>query len=356
MIDSNQFQVFIATYKRPEMLARQLDSLLGQTFRPQEITVLDNASDVVTRQIVESRVPRGARYVDTSALGSLGNMKFAIAHTHETGYVAVFHDDDCVAPTYFESVAKVISAATPGKYSIVVGAYRECEPSGIYLPSEPPHTRGLVLDGAEWALHAYAGMSGKYPFAFYRGDRFKTVDIDRLYADYGRACDNAVLLQTVGKNGCAAWMSYPFCVYVRHSGQDSVNSETLPDIRVFARLDALYARFMGHSLRTLPGFVYTFLCRRKLSSAYKRRGKRTISYSQFLSFARQLGALPAVHHLFHGVSNHLTQALVRSFAIRTLACREVELADGSSVICRPQVLSLWRGKLIRRGILSRSEA
>ena len=114
MIDSNQLQVFIATYRRPEMLSRQLDSLLDQTFRPAEITVLDNAADAATRQIIESRVPRGARYVATSDLGPLGNMKFAVAHAHDTGYVAVFHDDDCVAPTYFEAVAKVISAGGGG--------------------------------------------------------------------------------------------------------------------------------------------------------------------------------------------------------------------------------------------------
>lgn len=329
MIDPEQLQVFIATYRRPEMLARQLDSLLDQTFRPREITVLDNASDAATRQIVESRAPRGARYVATSDLGSLGNMKFAIAHAHDTGYVAVFHDDDCVAPTYFESVAKVISAGGGG-YSVVVGACRECEPSDFQFPTEPPHTRGLVLTGADWALHMYAGILCKYPFAFYRADRFRMLDIEQIYADYGRACDIAILLSTVEDGGRAAYLTHPFCLYGYHPGRDSVNPATFPDVRVFARLNALYARFLGHSLRTLPGFVYTFLCRRNLHSAYKRRGKRTLSYSDFLSFARQLGALPAVHHLFHGVSNHLTQAWVRSFAIRTLARREVELTEGRS--------------------------
>lgn len=325
MIDPEQLQVFIATYRRPEMLARQLDSLLDQTFRPQEITVLDNASDEATRHIVKSRAQRGARYVDTSALGPLGNMKFAISHTRETGYVAVFHDDDCVAPTYFESVAKVISAASPGEYSVVVGACRKCGLDDICLPSEPPHTRGLVLNGVGWALHTYVGESGKYPFAFYRADRFKTLDIDRLYADYGRTCDNAVLLQTVGKNGCAAWLSYPFCVYVLHPGQDGMNPATLPDIRVFARLGALYARFMGTSLRTLSGFTYVFLCSRGLRSAYKRRGRKTLTYKEYLSLARKLGALPIAHHLFHGLSNHLTQKWVRRFAVWMLARREVEL-------------------------------
>lgn len=325
MIDPNTFQVFVATYKRPEMLARQLDSLLGQTFRPQEMTVLDNASDAATRHIVESRAPRGARYVDTSALGPLGNMKFAISHTHETGYVAVFHDDDCVAPTYFEAVAKVISAAAPGKYSIVVGACRKCRQDAICLPSEPPHTRGIVLNGVEWALHTCAGVSGKYPFAFYRADRFKTLDIDRLYADYGRTCDNAVLLETVGKDGCAAWMSYPFCVYVMHPGQDGMNPATLPDIRVFARLGALYARFMGTSLRTLSGFMYVFLCSRGLRSTYKRRGRKTLTYKEYISLAREMGAFPISHHLFHGISNHLTQKWVRQFAVWMLERREVEL-------------------------------
>lgn len=326
MIAPDALQVFVATYKRPEMLARQLDSLLDQTFRPPEITVLDNASDAATRQTVESRAPRGARYVATSDLGPLGNMKFAIAHAHDTGYVAVFHDDDCVAPTYFESVAKVISAGGRG-YSVVVGACRECEPSDFRFPTEPPHTRGLVLTGADWALHMYAGILGKYPFAFYRADRFRMLDIEQLYADYGRACDISILLSTVEDCGRVAYLTYPFCLYGYHSGQDSANPATFPDVRVFARLDALYARFMGLSLRTLPGFVYTFLCRRNLHSAYKRRGKRTLSYSGFLSFARQLGALPAVHHLFLGVSNHLTQKWARQFAIWMLERREVELTE-----------------------------
>ena len=178
----------------------------------------------------------------------------------------------------------------------------------------------------------YAGILGKYPFAFYRADRFRTLDIERIYADYGRACDIAILLSAVDGGGRAAYLTYPFCLYGYYPGQDSVNPATFPDVRVFARLDALYARFMGHSLRTLSGFVYVFLCRRNLHSAYKRRGQKTLSYSAFLSFARQSGALPAVHHLFHCISNHLTQAWVRAFALRSLARREVELTKGGSII------------------------
>ena len=58
-METDKLQVFVATYDRPRLLARQLDSILSQTCPPREVTVLDNGSNPKTREVVLSRAERG---------------------------------------------------------------------------------------------------------------------------------------------------------------------------------------------------------------------------------------------------------------------------------------------------------
>ena len=318
----NELKVFLATYNRPEMMARQLDSILCQTVRPDVVTVLDNGADPRTRQSVEARAEKGARYCSTSHLGPAGNTLTAQELCRDGKYVAVFHDDDMLHPQYLEYVMKVIEAHP--HIALVVGSCVIQDADRFVLPRDRPHGRGLLLGSRDWASLMFNVGTRKYPFAFYEVTRFRSLDIEKISSACGRAGDLRVLMDAVS-DGEAAFLTFPFAIYGAHPGQDSYNPDTFPDVRCYANLYACFRRHMGDDLRTWAGFSYAFRCGRVLRSAYKRRGKKTLSYRDYLSYARQVGAIPPCAHLLRPISNHLTQKWVSKLVERSLFSNMREL-------------------------------
>lgn len=316
----NDLKVFVTTFDRPEMLARQLDSLLAQTVRPDVVTVLDNGTNPLTRETAEARAAQGVRYVNTHDLGVRGNGIMSKRLCGKDGYVAFFHDDDMVSPMYFEYVLRVVNAH-PG-VALVVGNAIVRLVSEFAFPAEAPHGRGLLLDGRDWAMLMFCCGACKYPFAFYRADLYGELDVLELHDSFGRAFDIPLLMRVVGSGGQAAFLAYPFGVYGLHPGQDSNDLQTLPSAFDMARFSGEFHRYMGDDLLTLAGFSYVFKCRRVLKSAYKRRCRKDVPYSEYLAFARRIGALPRKALLFTGISNHLTQHLVEKFVAWRFRRRE----------------------------------
>lgn len=308
-MENDKLQVFVATYDRPRLLARQLDSILSQTCPPREVTVLDNGSNPKTREVVLSRAERGARHCSTGDLGLLGNMLTAQRLAKDGCHVAVFHDDDVLDPHYFAFVSKLLNRHPD--LALVVGESVQLPVDEIRFCPEPPSGRGLLLDSRAWASFLFDCSARRYPFAFYRSDVFRTLDIPDLHRRCGRACDIAILLRA-GACGRTGFLAHPFAVYCCHPGQDSYDPNTFPDVRCFANLYAEYHRQLGDDLRNLGAFSYSFQFMRKLRSSYKRRGKRTLSYPDFLAYAREVGAYPSSGRWVRVLSNHLTQKLVES--------------------------------------------
>src|SRR5690349_7715077 len=95
--------VVVPTYKRPELLDRCLDALLGQCYEPSgyEIVVADDGANCETRRQVECHAQRAAcrgltvRYLPvTGAHGPAAarNAGWRAAR----GEIIAFTDDDCV--------------------------------------------------------------------------------------------------------------------------------------------------------------------------------------------------------------------------------------------------------------------
>ena len=53
MDDKVKIQVFIATYNRPELMFRSLNSVINQNFDSYEIIVSDNSTDNRTEEIIK---------------------------------------------------------------------------------------------------------------------------------------------------------------------------------------------------------------------------------------------------------------------------------------------------------------
>jgi hypothetical protein len=99
-------------------------------------------------------------------------------------------------------------------------------------------------------------------------------------------------LSVVGA-GNAVFLAYPFGVYGCHSNQDSADQQNLPDVRAWANLEAVYVNALGENLHTATGWTNVIWNRRRLSTGYKRRGKKTIGWKEYLQYAADIGAVNA---------------------------------------------------------------
>lgn len=93
---SRQVSVIIITRNRAEMLSRTLTSLIGQTRLPDEVIVVDNASDDNTKKVIHSfkkKLP--VRYVMEAKIGIPYARNKGIGVSH--GTILLMIDDDCTA-------------------------------------------------------------------------------------------------------------------------------------------------------------------------------------------------------------------------------------------------------------------
>lgn len=99
------FTVVIPTYRRPNLVLDALDSVLGQSFQPKEIIVVESPSELmISSDLLAERVQ-----LDTLAnRRSSGAARNYGASKASQDYIAFLDDDDVWDPFFLENVARTI--------------------------------------------------------------------------------------------------------------------------------------------------------------------------------------------------------------------------------------------------------
>ena len=102
----------IPTYRRPRLLRRAIESVLGQSFRDVRVCVYDNASEDETQSVVESIVARDSRvsyFRNPTNIGAFANIKQGVANV-KTEYYCLLSDDDFLLPGFLTLAASAFEA------------------------------------------------------------------------------------------------------------------------------------------------------------------------------------------------------------------------------------------------------
>jgi glycosyltransferase involved in cell wall biosynthesis len=142
----------LPAYGRPEVLARTLESLLGQTFTELAVVIVDDQPSPDVRAVVDAYASRDARltyHANAARLGMIGNWRRAfdmarVRHPH-ADYFAWASDHDVWHPRWAETLVAALDDA-PG----AVAAY----PRSLRMH---PHDRRRVEGQFETAGVAAAG-------------------------------------------------------------------------------------------------------------------------------------------------------------------------------------------------------
>lgn len=167
------------------MLRRQLLSVLAQTLRPHVVHVFDNDSAFSAKSVVEQYADQGARYVNTAHLGRAGNALALRKAAVGSKWMAVFHDDDAIAPGYLESALRVLEAIDG--VNLLSCVQKPMPAQGLVAPSTGIDTHGIILSVPEMATLKFDCGLPPYPFAIYRTECYLAQDPFANHETYGRA-------------------------------------------------------------------------------------------------------------------------------------------------------------------------
>jgi rhamnopyranosyl-N-acetylglucosaminyl-diphospho-decaprenol beta-1,3/1,4-galactofuranosyltransferase len=198
----------IVTHNRCELLARCVDYLQAQTYLPEAILVINNASTDGTVALLERR---GVPFVNQENVGSAGGWHCGIQHAIDHGFDAVWLMDDDGFPE--------VGALLALKFALVNGV--ACAASVVLCEDRPSHfvfpfpllDRSGLPAIFRWPyklrtlaeLRALA-LDGTYPFAHFFNGALVLVaaarqvgNVNRDFFIYGDEVDYFFRLRKVGK-------------------------------------------------------------------------------------------------------------------------------------------------------------
>ena len=118
MSDGNGlFAGFVMTYRRPKILARTLEALLGQTRVPELLLVVDNAASPATEEVVAGcQTDRVVYHPMAENLGPAGAAKTALQRLTRLGFDWIYWGDDDDPPRMPDDLETLLGFAREGKF------------------------------------------------------------------------------------------------------------------------------------------------------------------------------------------------------------------------------------------------
>jgi glycosyltransferase involved in cell wall biosynthesis len=148
-VKTPKVSVVLTTYKRAQLLAATVESILAQTLKDFELVISDDASPDETERVardLERRDPRVRYRRGAKNVGMPGNLNAGIAAS-SAEYIANLHDGDIYEPTLLEKWAAALDAFP--RAGFVFNAYRCIGANGqtrcIFKESLGPCVPGPVL-------------------------------------------------------------------------------------------------------------------------------------------------------------------------------------------------------------------
>lgn len=105
-----RFAVFVMTYNRPEILGKTIISLLGQTYQPEKVLVIDNDKNQSAKQVVDKLISFPVSYIATGEnVGPAGAAKIGLEILSREGFHWIGWMDDDDPPVFSDSFERLLT-------------------------------------------------------------------------------------------------------------------------------------------------------------------------------------------------------------------------------------------------------
>lgn len=304
--------VLILTHNRKNFLVHTIESLLRQDVSGLRITIIDNASDDGTDEIVECYAKFGIHYSRSEInLGWEGNFKRA-QQISSREWTIMFHDDDLLHPEYLSWVLSKVNEY-PEVSLLGSSMTFELDPVPIWEKITRDAKCHYAKTVRDLAGLLYDGFPLCFPSVVYRTQGLKKMEWRSEL--YGKVADRPLLLDMM-EIGPAVITEYPFVKYRSHSGQDSSASDSGPFVNQIANLHAMYSQILGQN--PFDKYGQTFLLNNfpQLRDDYKNisygEKEKIHSFTLFWEFVQKKGGASFLSRYLFG---HL-KISARRFQVR----------------------------------------
>jgi len=216
-------QIFIATYNRPDLICKTIDSILTQKGWDYELLVSDNSTNDLTSKIISEKYAKLVRYIKRNLSVDVITHLNMILSDVSADYFMIFHDDD----TMNEGMLKSIHEAFKNDQSLVAVGCNA-------------HTIKNDKIGKTWFLRDHKenqlvkgprDMAGRYlvpnqivPFPSYIFSAAVALNLRFDSGKGGKFSDVAFLID-VAALGNILLIAMPLMNYFIHKGQDSFTND-----------------------------------------------------------------------------------------------------------------------------------
>lgn len=227
---SEQVQIIIASYNRPDYLVRAIKSVLGQTHESFSLLISDNSTDdsveEAVNKISDKRLSYKRRIPSLKAIDHLN----AILDDVCCDKFMIFHDDDVMHPEMVDKLASVIDQHPNGiaAGSNAVFNINEKNSNRTFLKKSSVNN---VFRGRDQLVERYLIKNGIVPFPSYM---YKREVANKLRMDIeqgGKYCDVSFIMN-VSDLGEVIFVTEPLMDYYIHKGQDTKTNDFLQRVKL----------------------------------------------------------------------------------------------------------------------------
>jgi len=215
-LQPKKIQVFLATYNRPHLIEKTIDSILNQSYKLFELIISDNSTNDDTSIIINKKYVNQVKYIHR--IPTNPQHFNLILNDVTSDYFMIFHDDDTMHSNMLEYLCKIINER---KEIVAVGANARIIENGQLKRNffYKDLKSDITIYDREQIIKAYSVQKFvPLPGYLYRREVAEKM---KFNTNYGRKnCDAAFIIDLLTL-GPIVFVARPLMDYYKHKDQDS---------------------------------------------------------------------------------------------------------------------------------------
>ena len=225
----SKIQIIIATFNRPNLILRSIESALKQTFKDFELIVSDNSTNNDTKDIISKNNYQNITYKKRDKYLSGIEHLNTILNEINSEYFIIFHDDDVMHP---EMLNSLFSKLATHNDILAVGCNAVVNKNNIKQNKFFSNLKiDKIIERQSQLIEAYSINKTFVPFPSYLYKKEIAQNLRFNINNGGKFCDLAFLCEILNY-GKIYFISKPFMTYYIHKNQDTSKHEFLDKIKL----------------------------------------------------------------------------------------------------------------------------
>jgi glycosyltransferase involved in cell wall biosynthesis len=225
----SKIEIIIATFNRPNLILRAIDSVLKQTFKDFELIISDNSTNNETKNVISKNNYYNLIYKKRDKfLTGIEHLNI-ILNEINSEYFIIFHDDDVMHPQMisrlFSTLEKYNEILAVGCNSIINIKNRNQDKLFSNLKNDK------IIERQHQLVEAYSINKSFVPFPSYLYKREVAKNLRLNINNGGKFCDLAFLCEILNF-GKIYFIAKPLMTYYIHKNQDTAKHEFLDKIKL----------------------------------------------------------------------------------------------------------------------------